>query len=538
MFLLLIAACESSSNNAQKESTEDVKQIFKRTEDVELPTADISLATDAVSLTALYNTYEGMYRLGESDELIPAGAISLPEISDNGLKYTIKLNEKSKWSDGEPVTAQNYVFSWQRTVNPMTSSEYAEWFKPVKNAEKIIEGKLGKEELGIRALSDYDLEIELEAATPYFQQLLAFPNFFPQREDIVEEYGKDYATTSESAVYNGAFVLEGYTGPGISFSWKYIKNNEYWDKEAVKLDEVNIKVVKEVTTALNMYEDGKINETYLSGDSAQQNIDNPDFFSILQPNTFYAQYNMKKGNSIFKNENVRKAISYAIDRKSIVDKILANGSVIAETYVPVGLAYSPKGHEDFTKASNEKAEFDKGKAKELWKKAKKELGKDSVELELLVSDTESAKKVSEYLQGELQEILTGLQIEISPVPFSIFLDRRTAGDYDISLGGMGADYPDPMNYLNNLESDSPLNYSAYTNEKYDRLVEEINKQDGTNLELRWDKIIEANQIIMDELPITPIYQQAKTFLRNPTVKGIKSHSMGATFDYKTAEITK
>lgn len=535
---LLSVACGSAENNKKDGTSEAVKQVLKRVENAELPTADLSLATDVVSHTALYNTYEGLYRLGNSNELIPAGATELASISEDGLKYTVKLNEKSKWSDGKSVTANDYVFSWQRTVDPETASEYAYMYTPVKNAEKITKGELKKEELGIRAISDYELEIELESATPYFQNLLAFPNFFPQRKDIVEKYGKDYASTSEKAVYNGAFVLEDYTGPGVSTSWKYVKNNEYWDKESVKLDEVDINVVKEAGTALNMYEDGQINETYLSGELAQQNKENPDFLSILQPNTFYIQYNLKKDNSVLNNEDLRKAISYSIDRDSVAENVLANGSNPAETYVPVGLAFSPSDNEDFTKVSKTKAEFDKEKAKELWKNAQKELGKDSIELELLVTDTESAKKLSEYLQEELQETLNGVKVNVTSVPFAVSLDRLQSGSFDIALAGWGADYPDPMSFLNNLVSDNPLNYGGYSNKNYDTLINEINTKEGSNLDVRWNKMVEANQVIMDELPIAPVFQQAKTYLRNANVKGVESHSMGAEFDYKNAEITK
>lgn len=491
-----------------------------------------------MSHTALYNTYEGLYRLGDYNELIPAGATELATVSEDGLKYTVKLNEKSKWSDGKAVTADDYVFSWQRTVDPETASEYANMFTPVKNAEKITKGELKKEELGIKAISDYALEIDLEAATPYFQNLLAFPNFFPQRKDIVEKYGKEYAKTNENAVYNGAFVLEDYTGPGVSTSWKYVKNDNYWDKEAVKLDEVDNNVVKEAGTALNMYEDGQINETYLSGELSQQNKDNPDFLSILQPNTFYIQYNLKKDDSTLKNKNVRTAISYSIDRESVAENVLANGSTPADTYIPVELAYSPDGNEDFTKVSEPKATFDKTKAKESWKKAKKELGKDSIELELLVTDTESAKKISEYLQEELQDTLEGVKINVTTVPFAVSLDRLHSGDFDITLAGWGADYPDPMSYLNNLISDNPINYGGYSNEQYDTLVNAINTKEGTDLDSRWDKMIEANQLIMEELPITPVFQQAKTYLRNSNVKGVEARSMGTQFDYKNAEITK
>jgi len=534
--LLLAAGCSGSGAKNDSSSNGKVEQVFSRVESAELPTADISLATDVVSHTALYNTYEGIYRLGDSNELVPAGAKELATVSEDGLTYTIKLNEKSKWSDGQPVTAKDYVFSWQRTVDPATASEYAQMFAPVKNATKITNGELGKESLGIKANGDYELVIELESATPYFQNLLAFPNFFPQREDIVKKYGDDYAKTSENAVYNGAFVLEGYKGPGVSTEWQYKKNDQYWDKDAVKLDKVDVKVVKEAGTALNMYEDNQIDETYLSGELAQQNKSNPDFLSILQPNTFYLQFNMKKDDSALKNENVRKAISYSIDRDAVAENVLANGSKAATSYVPVGLAFSPSDNKDFADSSKTKADFDKTKAEEAWKQAKKELNKDSITIELLVTDTESAKKLSEYLQEELQKTLDGVKVNVTSVPFAVTLDRLQSGSYDIALAGWGADYPDPMSYLNNMTSTNPLNYGGYSNKEFDALVDEINTKDGTDLDLRWNKMVEANQIIMDDLPIAPVFQQAKTYLRSANAKGIESHSLGAEFDYKNAEM--
>jgi oligopeptide transport system substrate-binding protein len=532
--MVLIAGCSSTKKDEQVSS--DIKQVFKRVEAAELPTADISLATDTVSHTTLYNVYEGLYRMGDSSELIPAGAKEMAKVSEDGLKYSIELNEKATWSDGKHVTAKDYVFSWQRSVDPAIASEYAYMFSPVKNAEKITKGEADKSSLGIKAVGDYKLEIELEAATPYFENLLAFPNFFPQREDVVEEYGDDYAKTSEKTVYNGAFVLSGYEGPGVSTEWKYKKNEKYWDKDAVKLDEVDVKVVKEAGTALNMYEDGQINETYLSGELAQQNAENPDFLSILQPNTFYLQYNLKKDASLLQNKELRKAISYSIDRESIAEKVLANGSKAAYTYVPAALTFDSKGTKDFSETNKTKVLLDKKQAKELWGKVQKELSQDSVDLELLVTDTESAKKIAEYLQEELQTTLEGIKINVTSVPFAVSLDRMQNGGFDIALTGWGADYPDPMSFLNNLTSDNPLNYGGYSNESYDNLVNEINNDFGTDSSKRWDAMVQVNEMLMDELPVAPVFQQAKTYLRNPNVKGVEEHSMGAQFDYKHAEI--
>ncbi|MFD1902758.1 peptide ABC transporter substrate-binding protein [Enterococcus termitis] len=533
--IISIGGCSTFEKNNEESKSEIVDQVFKRVEAVELPTVDISLATDVVSHRALYNIYEGIYRFGKSNELVPAGAKEMAKISEDGLKYTIHLNEKAVWSDGKPVTAKDYVFSWQRSVDPATASEYAYMFSPIKNATKIISGELGRESLGIKAIGKYELGIELETATPYFQNLLAFPNFFPQREDIAKKYGNEYAKTSENTVYNGAFVLEDYKGPGVSTEWKYTKNDTYWDKDEVKLREIEVNVVKD-GTALSMYEDGQVDETYLSGELAQQNKENTDFVTVLQPNTFYLQFNLKKDQSILKNKNFRKAISYSINRELLANNILSNGSKAAYTYVPMGLSFSPLGDKDFVNTSRTKAVFDKKKAEECWNKVQKELNRKSIDLELLVTDTESAKRLSEYFQEEIQTLLKGIKINITSVPYAVSLDRLQSGEYDLALTGWSADYPDPMSFLNLLTTNNQLNYGGYSNKEYDTLVSEINDNLGTDVGLRWDKMIDANEIIMDEEPITPLFQLAKAYLRNPNVKGIEAHSIGAEFDYKNAEI--
>src|SRR5699024_4939483 len=153
--------------------------------------------TDTISFSALNNVYEGLYRLDADNIPQPAGAAELAEVSEDGLTYKLKLREDAKWSNGDPVTAADYVYSWQRTVSPDTASEYAYMFEPVLNAAEITSGDKDVEELGIKAVGDYELEITLAKATPYFDYLLAFASFFPQQEKTVEEFGDKYASNSE-----------------------------------------------------------------------------------------------------------------------------------------------------------------------------------------------------------------------------------------------------------------------------------------------------------------------------------------------------
>ncbi|MEA4830149.1 MAG: peptide ABC transporter substrate-binding protein, partial [Enterococcus thailandicus] len=223
---LVLAGCyggssDTGSSNTKSSGSASGGGVFNLVVPQEMPTADLSVATDTISFTALNNVYEGIYRLDKDSKPQPAGASELADVSEDGLTYKIKLREDAKWSNGEPVTAADYVYGWQRTVDPKTASEYAYLFEPVANAADITAGKKDKSELGIKANGDHELEITLTKQTPYFQYLLAFPSFFPQSQAVVEENGDAYASASDKAVYNGPFTLEDFDGPGTDTEWTY-----------------------------------------------------------------------------------------------------------------------------------------------------------------------------------------------------------------------------------------------------------------------------------------------------------------------------
>ncbi|MCZ1527262.1 peptide ABC transporter substrate-binding protein, partial [Enterococcus faecium] len=330
---LVLAGCyggsSATSSSSAKSGSADGGGVFNLVVPQEMPTADLSVATDTISFTALNNVYEGIYRLDEDSKPQPAGASELAEVSEDGLTYKIKLREDAKWSNGDPVTAADYVYGWQRTVDPATASEYAYLYAPVENAEDITAGKKDKSELGIKAVGDYELEIKLTKQTPYFQYLLAFPSFFPQKQSVVEENGDAYASASDKAVYNGPFTLEDFDGPGTDTEWTYKKNDHYWDKDTVKLSEIKVSVVKESSTALNLFKDGQADDVILSGELAQQNANDPAYTSVKEARTSYIEFNQREKNSPFNNVNLRKAISYSIDREALVKQVLGDGSVVS-----------------------------------------------------------------------------------------------------------------------------------------------------------------------------------------------------------------
>ena len=543
IFGLALAGCSTtggSSSTATSSSSggEAKDQTFKVVVQQEMPSADLSLATDTISFSALNNVYEGLYRLDKDNNPEPAGAAEKATVSDDGLTYTIKLREDAKWSNGDAVTAADYVYGWQRTVNPKTASEYAYLFSPVKNADDITAGKTAVDQLGIKAVSDYELEITLTKATPYFDYLLAFPSFFPQNQKVVEENGSNYAQTSDNAVYNGPFTLTDFNGPGTDTEWSYTKNDTYWDKDNVKLSKIDVSVVKESSTSLNLFQDGEADDVILSGELAQQMANDKSFVSQPEATTTYLEMNQRDADSPFNNENLRKAISYAIDRDALVNSILGDGSIASTGLVPSNLTFSPSDKEDFTKAAGTELSYSKKQAKEYWEKAKKELGITSLSFDILSSDTDSSKKITEYLQSAIQEALDGVTVTLSPVPFSVRLDRSNSGDFDVVMGGWGADYADASSFLDLFVSGNSYNRGQWSNSDYDAAIKAASTTDVSDADKRWDDMVDAEKILMDTQGVIPLYQKAEAHLRNTKVKGVVAHGAGAQYDYKWTYIAE
>ncbi|MGF1994366.1 peptide ABC transporter substrate-binding protein [Enterococcus casseliflavus] len=538
---IVLAGCSTGGTSSTGESssgsgTAAAEQIFNVVVQQEMPSADLSLATDTISFSALNNVYEGLYRLDADSKPEPAGAAELAEVSEDGLTYKLKLREDAKWSNGEPVTAADYVYGWQRTVSAETGSEYAYLFAPVTNAEAITAGEKDASELGIKAVSDYELEITLTTPTPYFQYLLAFPSFFPQSQAVVEDNGDQYASTSDNAVYNGPFVLAGFDGPGTDTEWSYEKNDQYWDKETVKLDTINVSVVKESSTSLNLFQDGQADDVILTGELAQQMANDEAFVSEPLARTSYIELNQREEDSPFRNEDLRKAISYAIDRDALVTSILGDGSLASTGLIPKGMTFNPTDNTDFVDEAESVIEYDQEKAKEHWEKAKEALGIDSLSFEILASDTDSTKKAIEYIQSAIQDTLDGVKVSLSPVPFSVRLDRSNSGDFDVVMGGWGADYADASSFTDLFVTDNSYNRGRWTSEEYDAAVKSSATTNAGNPNARWQDLLDAEKIIMDQQGVIPVYQNVEAHLRAPKVKGVVSHGAGAQYDYKWAVI--
>jgi oligopeptide transport system substrate-binding protein len=332
-----------SDSDKEKESASgdlDSVQELNLMESAEIPTMDSALAEDAVAFNIMNNVNEGLYRLNQENVAEPAVADGEPEISEDGLTYTFKLRD-AKWSDGSPVTAQDFVFSWQRAVDPATGSPYGPYMMAgtIKNAAAIAEGKMDKAELGVEAKDEKTLVVTLERPVPYFISLMAFGTFLPQKEAFVTEKGDAYASNSDNLLYNGPFTLTNWDGTGLT--WAMEKNPEYWDAETVKLDKINVDVVKESGTGVNLYTSGEKDRAGLSGEYAMQYADDPEVVRELEPTVFYLKYNQERNGkeTPLANVNIRKAISMAYNKQDLVDVVLANGSLPADFLVPTEFTF-------------------------------------------------------------------------------------------------------------------------------------------------------------------------------------------------------
>ena len=529
----------TTSNNGGEEKKSDIKyaakQVLNRTETNEIPTMDTSKNTDTLGSQILGNTMEGLYRLDKDNKPIPAVAESSTK-SEDGKKYTFKLRKDAKWSNGDPVTAKDFVFAWQRLVDPKTAAEYAFIAYYLKNAEAINQGKGEVSTLGVKAIDDYTLEVELERPVPYFLNLMAFASYYPLNEKFVKEKGNKFGLESDTTLYNGPFVLTDWKHEQ---GWKLKKNEQYWDKKTVKLEEINYSVVKEPATRVNLYDTGAIDFALLSGEFVDKYRNNKEEFGAYsETSTFYLRLNQKRGgqDTPLKSKKLREAIALSIDKKALTNVILNDGSKPVDYLVAKGLASGPDG-KDFAETFKNGLKQDSKKAAAAWEEAKKELGKDQVTIELLNYDTGNAKKVGEYVKDQVEKNLKGVTVNIKLQPFKQKLKLESDQDYDFSYGGWNPDYADPMTYLDMFETKNSQNQMSYSNSKYDDIINKSKTEWMADAKKRWTELGKAEKILLeDDVALVPLYQNARSYVMKPNVKGIVKHNISPEYSFKWAYV--
>lgn len=527
-----LAACsggeeEATPSNQGNEGSADEEQVLNLLDSSDIPSLNPTLATDAVSFNVLNNVNEGLYRMDEEDNPTP-GIAESHEVSEDGKTYTFKLREGATWSNGEPVTANDFEYAWKEVLNPDNASQYAYVMSIIEGAEAYNTGEGERDAVGVKALDEQTLEVKLTAPAEYFLGLTSFGVFMPKLESFDTEQGENFGTSAETTLYNGPFKLESWEREQ---GWKMVKNDDYWDADAVKLDEINVKVVKEVSTGVNLYENGDVDRTGLTSELVAQYQDNEDFSTIVEPTIFYLQFNTEI--EALDNQNIRNAIDAAYDKTAISETLLANGSIPANYFVPKDFVTGPDG-KDFREGNGDIGGYDVDRAKELWEAGLEELGTDSLEIELLNYDSESAKQIGEFIKGELEKNLPGITLTIKQQPFNNKLDLENNGDFELTFAGWGPDYQDPMTFVDLFVTDGPYNRGKWSNEEFDKLIADAKA--STDAEERWQQLQDAEKIVLEENVISPVYQRGSARLTKPYVKGIVEHAFGADYSYKWAFI--
>ncbi|MCH4165761.1 MAG: peptide ABC transporter substrate-binding protein [Lentilactobacillus diolivorans] len=521
---LVLAGCGSKSS-----STGTKKQTLNWMVPASISTMDTSKMTDLYSSQVANATNEGLLRMGNNK--VTPGVAKSYKISNGGKTWTFNLRH-SKWNDGKPVTAKDFVFAWQRTVSPKTASQYAYIFGNVKNATQITAGKVSPSKLGVKANGNYKLVVTLNKPQSFFKYMVAQGYYFPQEKSIVQKYGSGYATNATKNGYNGPYLLKGWNGTNDTF--KLVKNPKYWNAKNVKLTTINFQAIKDASTSLNSYQSNKLDFTTLNGTQAKQYKTNKDYHDYLEASTFYLEMNEKK-DPMLKNKNIRRAISLAIDKKQFVDKVLGDGSIAPKGYVPSKM--SARNGKDFADSSYVKdaVAYNLSQAKKYWAKGLKETGKKSVSWNLLSDDTDGSKKNTEFIQSQLTK-LPGLKITNQNIPFKSRLSRSQNGQFDLVITAWIADYPDPSNFLDLFTSTNSQNNGKWKNAQYDALIKKSESTDANNEAARWNDMVKAEKILMNDQGIVPLFQQAQSTLMRSKVKGVQFFPTSPQWGWDKASI--
>ena len=525
------AAGESSAESTAAESGSAAASGDDLNVMLETPvqSLDPQQATDGTSFEVIADYTDGLMQMDSDGQAVPAIAESY-ELSDDGLTYTFHLRTDAKWSNGTPVTAADFVFAWQRAVDPAVASEYAYMLSDigqVKNAAEIIAGETDKSELGVTAVDDNTLKVELNVPVSYFLSLMYFPTFYPVNEEFFNSCGDTFGTSPETVLSNGAYVLDDYQPAATAFH--LTKNADYYDADRVKLAGLNYQVIQDSQQALMSYQNGDLDITLVNGEQVDQVKDDPEFKTIGAGYLWYVSPNMSAVPEL-NNQNIRMALTMAIDREAITNDVLKDGSLPTYTAVPMQFAAGPDGSdfsEDQTKFSDVCA-FDAEKAADYWKKGLEELGETEMTLEMIVDADDAPQKVAQVLQEQWQQTLPGLTVSIKVEPKKQRVQDMQDGNYQLGL-----DYADPMTYLGMWITGNSNNYGLWSDADYDAIIAECTTGDlCTDAEGRWAKMYDAEKIVMDQAVIFPLYTQSNAQMQSSKVTGIDFHPVALNRVYK------
>lgn len=489
---VLLAGCATTEPAEDKKAD---KKVLHTMESYDLLSVD---PADAITSNIFNQIYEGLYRFDEKNELVPAAAKS-HNVSEDGKVYTFKLDPNAKWSDGKPVTAENFRYAFERVVK--TNSPFAYLLEPVEKTT---------------AVDNETLQIELKRPTPYFLSMTTFGTYMPVREDIVKAEGDQFGTDPKTNVYNGPFTFKKYQAEQ---GYTLAKNVEYADRKNVKIDEVDVKIIKDPMLAINLFESGELDVAPLNSENVVTYKDQKEYNTFSDSRMFFIRMNEKT--DALKDKQTRQAIDAAYDKKALTETLLGNGSLPADYIVPQEL--DPK----YDNARQIESSYDAAAANKV-------LAKQNLELTMLIEDDDVSKKIGEYIQGALKK--QNVDVKLLSLPKKERLAREGRGDYDLSLASWAPDYQDATTYLNLFMTGNPFNMMDYSNKQYDRLLKQAESE--LDQDKRLALLSKAESVLLNDQAISPVYQRKNAFLQNKEVTHLARHNVGTDISYKYVEIER
>ncbi|MBR1584572.1 MAG: peptide ABC transporter substrate-binding protein [Clostridia bacterium] len=509
---------------------------------------DTNLATDGDSFEVIADCIDGLLQMDADGAAVPAIAKNY-DLSPDGLTYTFHLRD-AKWSNGAPVTANDFVFAWRRIAKE--AGEYAYMLDEIGNikgaAEIIGSEKADPSTLGVSAPDDKTFVVELNVPVSFFPSLMYFPTFYPINEEFYNSLEDGtYGTSPETFLSNGAFVLEDYTPGTATLSVK--KNDGYWDADRIQLAGIKYQVVGSSDNALTAFRTNALDVVMISGNQVAAAEKDATLSQNLKVTgagyMWYLSFSQTEKNAQggkLANANLRLAITNAIDRDNLVDNYVMDGSLATYTAVPPQFAASSTTGEDFSADQEKFADYigyDPEKALEYFEAAKAELGVDEFTFTMIYGNNEGDEvaKVAQAIKEDVEDALPGLTINLQPMTKAERLDKMQNDNYDVALTRWGPDYADPMTYLGMWITNNSNNYGFWSNAEYDQLIADCTTGAYiTDYDARWDAMYKAETLVLQEAVIAPLYTKANANLISAGAEGIQFHPVALNRVYKDATI--
>jgi oligopeptide transport system substrate-binding protein len=452
----------------------------------------------------------------ETLEIVPAVAERW-NISDDGLVYTFYLRPNAKWSNGEPLVANDFVLSWQRALSVALGNHYAGMLYSIKNAEAYHSGKTTDfSDVGVKALDERTLQVTLENPTPYFLQILDHHSAFPVHVPTLLKYGRiDEAATRwtrpENFVGNGSFVIKEWT-PGKVFT--VVRNNNYWDRDNVKLNEIRFYPIEQTLVEERMFKAGQLHKTETMPSAKIERYrkqNDMQYKGYLYFGTYFYFFNTTK--KPLDDARVRKALAYSVDRESITKNITKGGQIPAYALTPPEtLGYTPRA----------KMAYDIELARKLLAEAGYPNGKGFPKLELVYNTSQDHQKIAVAIQQMWKKALN-IDVTLHNQEWKVFLNNQRLLNFQIARSGWIGDYIDPYTFLELLITEAGNNDTGWSSARYDELLRLSTS--AKSREERYKYFQEAEQILVDEAPILPIYNYTTNYLLSEDVKGYYPNTM-------------